>query len=201
MTRWMMLAGFILLALPVRAQTFSIMGTVASNSVGVANIPIVLSGAASDTMTTNENGEFSFTELAAGTYTVTPTDSNYVFNPESFDITLPGSGTPVPAFEASMVATSTEADGPIPTALVLSPNFPNPFKTETTIWYQVVEAGPVRLDVVDLLGRTMIVLVDEARGVGTHSVTLDAQDWPVGLYIYRLQSGDAVRVRKMIRTK
>ena len=198
----MALAGFVLLALPAHAQTFTITGTVTSNNEGVAGILIVLSGAKADTMRTEDSGEFTFSDLAAGTYTVTPTDTNYVFNPESFMITFPGTGTPVPVFEASMTTpTSTEADRQIPTAFVLEQNYPNPFNPETTIRYRMAEAGPVRLDVVDLLGRTVAVLVNDVRGVGTHAVTLDARDLPGGLYLYRLQAGAAVLVRKMILAK
>ena len=199
MARWITFVGFVLLALPVRAQTFSITGTVASDGQGIIDIPIVLSGEKADTTTTAQNGEFTFSDLAAGTYTVTPTDTNYVFNPESLMITFPGTGTPGPVFEASMTTpTSTEADRQIPTAFVLEQNYPNPFNPETTIRYQVAQTGPVHLDVVDLLGRTVAVLVDGVRGVGTHTVTLDARDLPGGLYLYRLQAGTVVRVRKMI---
>ncbi len=201
MARWIAFAGFVLLALPAHAQTFTITGTVASDGQGIIDIPIVLSGEKADTTTTAQNGEFTFADLAAGTYTVTPTDTNYVFNPESLMITFPGTGTPVPVFEASVVATSTEADRQIPTAFVLEQNYPNPFNPETTIQYQVAQAGPVRLDVVDLLGRTVVVLVDDVRGVGTHAVTLDARDLPGGLYLYRLQAGATIRVRKMILAK
>ena len=202
MARWMALAGFVLLPLLAHAQTFTITGTVASNGEGIVDIPIVLSGEKADTTTTGQNGEFTFADLAAGTYTVTPTDTNYVFNPESFMITFPGTGTPVPVFEASMTTpTSTEVDGPLSTAFVLEQNYPNPFNPETTIRYRMAEAGPVRLDVVDLLGRTVAVLVDDVRSVGTHTVTLDARDLPRGLYLYRLQAGAVVRVRKMILAK
>ncbi len=197
----MALAGFALVLLPAHAQTFTFTGTVASNGEGIVDILIVLSGEKTDTTTTGQNGEFTFADLAAGTYTVTPTDADYVFAPESFTITFPGTGTPVPVFEASMVATSTEADGQIPTAFVLSPNYPNPFNPETTIRYQVAQTGPVRLDVVDLLGRTVALLVDDVRSVGTHTVTLDARSLPGGLYLYRLQAGATVLVRKMILAK
>ncbi len=197
----MALAGFVLLPLPVHAQTFTINGTVASNGEGIVDIPIMLSGEKADTTTTGQNGEFTFADLAAGTYIVTPTDADYVFAPESFTITFPDTGTPVPVFEASMVATSTQPGQHVPTAFVLSPNYPNPFHPETTIRYQVAQTGPVRLDIVDLLGRTVAVLVDDVRSVGTHTVTLDARDLPGGLYLYRLQAGATVRVRKMILAK
>ncbi len=198
----MALAGLILLAVPVRAQqTFTITGAVTANGAGLADVTMVLGGAKSDTTTTNQNGEYTFSELAAGTYSVTPTDANYVFAPESFTITFPSTGTPVPVFDASMVATNTEADEPIPTAFVLEQNYPNPFNPETVIRYHMAEAGPVRLDVLDLLGRTVAVLVDDVRNAGTHAATFDARHLPSGLYLYRLQAGSTVLARRMVLAK
>ncbi len=197
---WMALAGLILLAAPVRAQqTFTIAGAVTANGAGLADVTMVLGGAKSDTTTTNENGEFSFMELAAGTYTVTPTDTNYAFSPESLTITLPGTATPL--FDASMVATSTQAGQEIPAAFALAQNYPNPFNPETVIRYHLAEAGPVRLDVLDVLGRTMAVLVDDARNAGTHAATFDARHLPSGLYLYRLQAGSTVLTRRMVLAK
>ena len=68
MARWIVFAGFVLFALPAHAQTFTITGTVASNGEGIAGISVVLSGEKADTTTTGQNGEFTFADLAAGTY-------------------------------------------------------------------------------------------------------------------------------------
>ena len=203
-TLGVVLAALVLLALPVQARqgTFTIDGTVATaDGQGVPGIAIVLSGQQSDTTTTGQNGEFRFTALAAGTYTVAPLDSTYTFVPESHSITFPSPGTPTPVFEASMITATRLEDQQIPTAFDLWPNYPNPFTLETTIRYQVAEAGPVRLDVVDLLGRTVTVLVDEVRSAGVHTATLDARNLPSGLYLYRLQAGTVIRVRRMILAK
>ena len=155
--------------------------------------------AQSDTTTTNENGEYTFTALPAGTYSVTPVREGYAFSPESLTITLPGTATPL--FDASMVATSTQAGQEIPTDFGLSQNYPNPFNPKTVIRYQVAEAGPVRLDVFDVLGRTVTVLVDDVRAAGTHTATLDARHLPSGLYLYRLQAGSTVLARRMVLAK
>ena len=196
------LAGLIFLALPVRAQqTFSIVGLVTTNGTGLADVTVVLGGAQSDTTRTNATGEYTFDALPAGTYTVTPTREGYVFAPESFTITLPGTGTPVPVFDASMIATSTDGSPEIPTAVALEQNYPNPFNPETLIRYHLTDPGPVRLDVVDLLGRAVAILVNDTRRTGTYTVTFDASALPSGLYFYRLHTGSTVLARRMILAK
>lgn len=196
------LAGLILLAGPAWAQpTFTITGTVTANGAGLADVTIVLGGAESDTTTTNDNGEYTFADLPAGTYTVTPTREGYTFAPESLTMTFPGAGTTTPVFDASMVATSTEASRDLPAAFALEQNYPNPFNSETLIRYHLAEASPVRLDVVDVLGRAVAVLVDDLRRPGAHTATLDAHDLPGGLYLYRLQAGSTVLARRMVLAK
>ena len=192
------LIGLVVLTTTAQAQTFTIAGTVTANGAGLADVTMLLSGAASDTTTTNENGEYIFDGLAAGTYTVTPMREGYAFAPESLTMTFPGTGTTTPVFDGSMVATSADAGPELPVAFALEQNFPNPFNAETVIRYQLAEARPVRLDVVDLLGRTVAVLIDDTRAAGTHTVTLDAETLPSGLYFYRLHTGSTVLARRMV---
>ena len=197
------MAGLVLFALPTQAQeTFTIVGTVTSQGVGLTNVTIVLSGEVSDTTTTGQNGEYTFSELAAGTYTVMPEHEGYTFAPESLTMTFPGTGTTTPIFEATLTtSTPTEADEDVPTTFALEQNYPNPFNPETVIRYQVAEAGMVRLDVVNLLGRTVAMLASGTHTVGTHTATFNGQDLPGGLYLYRLQAGGTVLVRRMALAK
>ena len=199
---WMVVAGAMILAGPGRAQqTFTITGTVTTNGQGLADVTMVLGGAQADTTTTAENGEYTFTALSEGTYTVTPEREGYAFAPSSLMITFPTTSTVTPVFEASMVATSTEAGTGIPTAFGLEQNHPNPFYPKTVIRYHLAQTGPVRLDVLNLLGRTVAVLVDDTRAAGTYTATFDARALPSGLYLYRLQAGPTVRIRKMVLAK
>jgi fibronectin type 3 domain-containing protein len=50
----------------------------------------MLSGAAGATTVTNTLGNYTFTGLANGTYTVTPTDTGYTFSPVNQRVTIIG---------------------------------------------------------------------------------------------------------------
>lgn len=86
----------------------------------------------------------------------------------------------------------------IPGDLVLDQNFPNPFNPSTNIRFHLTGEKPVRLSVIDLLGREVAVLLDDVRSVGTHTVTWHPQNTPSGAYITRLQSGTTVVTRMMV---
>ncbi|MBL8140554.1 MAG: CSLREA domain-containing protein [Acidobacteria bacterium] len=63
---------------------FTISGQVRDlNDTGVANVTMTLSGGASDTRTTDLNGDYSFTLPEGATYTVTPSRGTFVFDPAS----------------------------------------------------------------------------------------------------------------------
>ena len=63
----------------------TISGTI-SPTGGGAGATIALTGAASASATVNSSGSYSFLGLAAGTYTVTPSQSGYSFNPPSLSV-------------------------------------------------------------------------------------------------------------------
>jgi hypothetical protein len=88
-----------------------------------------------------------------------------------------------------------------PTALTLSPNYPNPFNPVTTIAYELPEAQTVRLVVYDVLGRRVATLVEDRQDAGRHEVRFDASPLASGLYVYRLMAGEAVRSGRMLLVK
>lgn len=75
---------------PVRSVIHSIKGGVAENGVGLSNVTMTLSGAASATTTTATDGTYSFPNLADGNYTVTPAMNNYNFTPTDRLVPLAG---------------------------------------------------------------------------------------------------------------
>ena len=93
-----------------------------------------------------------------------------------------------------------------PEALHLS-NYPNPFNPRTRISYTVPAAEvTVRLDVYDVAGRLVRVLVNGVQEPGVHQVEWDGADAsgvPVasGVYLYRLQTGRHLQVRRMLLMK
>jgi hypothetical protein len=82
-------------------------------------------------------------------------------------------------------------------------NSPNPFNPRTTITYELLEPAYVRLKVYSLEGKEIDVLVDEYQNPGTHHVTFDASSYELssGIYFYRISTGNATEIKKMIYAK
>ena len=83
--------------------------------------------------------------------------------------------------------TNDAADLPLPQAIRLEQNFPNPFNPSTEIRYALPSFGTVQLRVHDLLGRRVATLVNDAQSGGAHRAVFDATGLPSGIYVYRLQ--------------
>lgn len=89
----------------------------------------------------------------------------------------------------------------IPTEFELRQNYPNPFNPETTIEFSVLEANDVALEIYNVLGQNIAVLVNDRLGVGTYKVTFDASNLPSGVYFYKLTAGNNQAFKKMLLTK
>lgn len=68
-------------------QSFSISGTLGTSGAGGQ---VVLSGARNATATANSSGNFTFSNLSNGSYTVTPNRSGVTFSPSSRAVTVNG---------------------------------------------------------------------------------------------------------------
>jgi len=79
--------------LQVVAATGAINGAVRLYNVGQAGVPVVLGGAATATTTTDANGNYSFANLAPGTYTVTIQHGSPWFTVKSQTVTVGPSQT------------------------------------------------------------------------------------------------------------
>jgi hypothetical protein len=85
----------------------------------------------------------------------------------------------------------------IPEQVTLEPNYPNPFRTQTTIRYGLPEETHVQVVVYDVLGRRVATLVDEQRRAGYHRITWTPDSFPTGTYLYRLRDGTTTRAETM----
>jgi hypothetical protein len=84
---------------------------------------------------------------------------------------------------------------------VLSQNYPNPFNPVTTIDYQLSSLTPVTLEVFDMLGRRVAILVDDTKPAGKHTAMWNASDYSSGMYVYRLRAGDYSQMKIMALIK
>jgi cytoskeletal protein RodZ len=94
-------------ATPVQAVTYSISGQVTSNGTGLSAVVVALSGASSATTITDASGNYAFTGLYNGSYTVTPSRAGFTFNPASSQPTVSGANTPGVNFIATPVPAGT----------------------------------------------------------------------------------------------
>ena len=83
----------------------------------------------------------------------------------------------------------------------LSQNYPNPFNPSTEFFYSLPSSVPVTVSVYNVLGQEIATLVDEQQGAGKYHVTFDGSTLPSGIYIYRIQAGSNMAVRKMVLIK
>ena len=89
-----------------------------------------------------------------------------------------------------------------PEAYALHENYPNPFNPETTIKYQLPDAGQVRLEVYNMLGQVVKTLVDnQFQNAGRYTLQWDAtnnsgQPLSSGVYFYRVIAGGEFQSHK-----
>jgi hypothetical protein len=89
----------------------------------------------------------------------------------------------------------------IATEYGLEQNYPNPFNPATKIQFSIKEPALVTLEVYNILGQRVGLLVNEDKIAGKHSVIWDANNLPSGIYFYRLQANDFSKTRKMLLVK
>ena len=120
----------------------------------------------------------------------------------SIELTPESDVTPLTVLAGSEAFVESEQSKLVPDRLMLQPNYPNPFRQQTTLEYTLPEAGEVTLEVYDILGRRVRVLVSERQQPGVHRVQWDGRNsagQPVasGLYIGRLAVDGQSKTRKM----
>jgi hypothetical protein len=102
----------------------------------------------------------------------------------------------------SLAASATSMENAsTPKRFALVGNYPNPFNPETTIRYELPEDVHVQLEVYDMLGRRVALLVDELQRSGSHAARFNGADLASGVYLYRLQAGAFEKVSQMILMK
>ena len=89
----------------------------------------------------------------------------------------------------------------VPTGYSLAQNYPNPFNPVTSIEYTLPEAAKVKLEIYNVLGQVVEVMVDSNQEAGHHAVQWDASDMASGVYFYRLTTGEFTATKRMVLMK
>ncbi|NQT34860.1 T9SS type A sorting domain-containing protein, partial [bacterium] len=123
------------------------------------------------------------TSLVWGVWAHDGTDS--IFANEPFSLTV----APLSVSEHGVL---------LPTELSLGQIYPNPFNSTTSISFGLPKRSTVRINVLDLYGRTVVTLADRDYEAGFHSVTWDAVGFPTGVYFVRLKASDQLVTQKVM---
>ena len=93
-----------------------------------------------------------------------------------------------------------------PVSFSLEQNYPNPFNPSTTLSFVIRYTSFVTLKIYNLLGQEVATIVHEYMNSGTYSKVWNAEEFPSGIYTYRLNAFDKHNglqslTKKMILTK
>lgn len=119
---WLVISSLILLyacgggggsatAPPPAVSTYSLSGSV-SGAVQ-QGVVVSLTGAATATATTGSSGTYTFTGLANGSYTVTPSLAGYIFSPASTSVTVNGANVSATVFVSALAVGSYTLAGTV----------------------------------------------------------------------------------------
>ncbi len=123
-----------------------------------------------------------------------------------FDNTIPftlAPGGTISYEGGSLLVTSVGSteESTLPRDFSVDQNYPNPFNPSTEISFGVPHESRVRLEVFNLLGQQVALLLDEVKPAGFHSVRFDGAGLPSGMYLYRFSAGGVSLMRKMMLVK
>ena len=85
-------------------------------------------------------------------------------------------------------------------------NYPNPFNPTTTIQFNIVSDGNVKIDIYNFRGQHVITVLDNYKKSGMHHITWNGKDEKgqnvsSGVYFYQMQHENTLHTRKMLLLK
>ena len=88
-----------------------------------------------------------------------------------------------------------------PDEFALLQNYPNPFNPSTEISFHIPSATHVKLELFNINGQKVAMLVDGDFESGFHSITFDGSEFASGIYLYRMTASEFVETKKMLLIK
>jgi hypothetical protein len=99
----------------------------------------------------------------------------------------------------------------VPETFFIEQNYPNPFWSgatsrsagtpSTSIRFGLPATAHVTVDVFNMLGQKVATLFDGRKDAGVHNLIFDAVNLSSGVYLYRIQAGELVSMKRMVLGK
>jgi hypothetical protein len=100
----------------------------------------------------------------------------------------------------------------VPESFFVEQNYPNPFSangrgtptgaafgnSSTTIRFGLPSASHVTVEVFNMLGQKVATVFDGRKEAGMHDLQFSAANLSSGMYLYRIQAGEVVSVKRMV---
>jgi hypothetical protein len=89
---------------------------------------------------------------------------------------------------------------------ILQQNYPNPFNPTTTIKYELPKTSKVRIEIFDILGRSVKTLINSKQNLGAHEILWNGlnnagKSVSGGIYFYQLKTDNYSQTKKMLFLK
>ena len=179
------------------------------NSLSRAIVYLYLENQPVGYVLTDSDGNFCFSNLTDGTYTLQASKSGdgSAYLGGSADISnadvinLSGNRESVQLELAQTSAVTPDVR--LPEKLALLGNYPNPFNPETEIRYALPKEQQVRLTVYNSLGQVVQILADQKMQAGYYRTRWNGLDQTgravgSGIYFYQLETADRALTGKMV---
>ena len=88
-----------------------------------------------------------------------------------------------------------------PKQFTLHPAYPNPFNPTTTISFHLPFQSQVSMNIYNVLGQRVGVLMDRTMQQGIHKIQWNGSNYPSGIYFIRACAGEFVQTRKVVLLK
>ena len=107
----------------------------------------------------------------------------------------------ITATAGNAITVVREGAAGVPLTYELEANYPNPFNPETVIPFGLPETSEVVVEVYNMLGQRVAVLLRERLEAGRHEVVWRALNQPSGLYLVRMRAGKVQKVQRVTLVK
>ena len=184
---------------------FYISGTITFVGIDVVPVSLMISGDENFTVHSDDKGTYLVAGLSPGDYTITLQHPGYRFEPSSrtYQVSKNEENQYYFAFPNPNAVIVRDNSDLVPNQFELGQNYPNPFADLTVIEYGLKKQADVKLIVYNVLGQVVKQLVGLHEPAGRYRIQWDRTDLsgapvPSGVYFYRIETGDFVKIKKMI---
>lgn len=98
-----------------------------------------------------------------------------------------------------MTGGATAQEPSAPATATLAEAYPNPFRREATVRFDLAAPGPVRATLYDVLGREVALVAAGDYTAGSHTLRVDGRTLPPGAYFLRLEGAGATQTLQIAR--